>query len=135
MAHPLMFDEADPVLARVREICLAYPEAAERVSHGRPNFHTTRTFCYYGGSERIDGRWHPHDTAVLVRPDPDDAPAVAQDERTFRPAYLGAAGWWGLDLVDGTDWDEVTELIDASYRVTAPPRLVRLLPALGDGRP
>ena len=42
MAHPLMFDEADPLLARVRDLALALPEAAEKVTHGRPTFFTTK---------------------------------------------------------------------------------------------
>lgn len=122
-----MFDHDDPVLARVREIALALPEAAEKVSHGRPAFHTQKVFCYYGGSQRIDGEWLAHDHAIMVRPDPDDEPALRQDPRFWVPAYLGPAGWLGLDLDDGTDWAEVAELIDASYRVTAPARLVRML--------
>ena len=124
-----MFDPADPVLARVRAICLALPDAAEKVSHGRPAFFTGRIFAYYGGSERIDGEWTPHDSAIMVRPDPDDAPALRADGRFFHPAYLGAAGWLGLDIHDGTDWTDLAELIDASYRVTAPARLVGLLDA------
>ena len=131
MAHPPMFDPADPVLGWLRDVCLAYPEAHERVSHGRPNFATTRSFCWYGGSQRIDGAWVPHDRAVLIRPDPDDEPALRQDARFFVPAYLGAGGWLGLDLGDDpghdAEWTEVTELIGASYRLTAPARLVRLL--------
>lgn len=126
MSHPRMFDDADSALARVRGIALALPEAAMKVSHGRPAFYTQKVFCYYGGSQRIDGEWVPHDRAIMVRPDPDDAPALRQDPRFWVPAYLGPAGWLGLDLGD-TDWTEIAELIDASYRVTAPRRLVRLL--------
>lgn len=124
-----MFDHGDPALAWVREVCLAYPEAAERVSHGRPNFFTRTSFCFFGGSERLDGSWVAHDRAVLVKPDPADAPAYRDDTRIFVPAYLGPKGWIGVQL-DLVDRDEVLELIDASYRVTAPVRLVRLL----DGR-
>ena len=32
MAHPQMFDDDDPMLARVRELALGFPEAAEKVS-------------------------------------------------------------------------------------------------------
>lgn len=124
-----MFDPADPVLARVRTICRALPEAEEKVSHGRPAFFTKRVFAYYGGSERIDGDWIAHDCAIMVQPDPDDAPALRADGRFFTPAYLGASGWLGLDIDDGTDWTELAELIDASYRVTAPARLVGILDA------
>lgn len=122
-----MFDRDDPVLTRVREVALKLPEATEKVSHGRPAFHTQKVFCYYGGSRRDSGEWIRHDHAIMVRPDPDDEPALRQDPRFWVPAYLGPAGWLGLDLGAETDWAEVAELIDASYRVTAPARLVRLL--------
>jgi len=127
MVHPLMFDPGDPLLQRLRAVCLTFPEAQERVSHGRPNFHTVRTFCYFGGSVRRGaGDWVAHDAAILVRPDPDDEPALRQDARFFVPAYLGASGWLGIDLAD-VGWIEIAELVDASYRVTAPARLVRQL--------
>jgi len=129
MSHPRMFDDDDPILARVRTLALGFPEADEKVSHGRPAFFTERVFCYYGGSQRIDGEWTGHDRAIMIRPDPDDAPALRQDRRFWVPAYLGPSGWLGLDLGAGTDWAEVAELIDASFRVTAPRRLVRLLDA------
>jgi predicted DNA-binding protein (MmcQ/YjbR family) len=129
MSHPLMFDDDDPALARVREIALGYPEASEKLSHGRPTFYTQKVFCYYGGSVKVDGEWMRHDHAVMVQPDPGDEPALRQDPRFWVPGYLGPSGWLGLDLDDDTDWTEITELIDASYRVTAPRRLVRALDA------
>ncbi|WP_322410012.1 MmcQ/YjbR family DNA-binding protein [Microbacterium invictum] len=133
MSHPIMFDEADAALQRIREIALAFPGAAERISHGRPNFFTTKTFCYFGGSERGDHVGARHDRAILIRPDPVDEPALRQDPRFFEPAYLWPAGWLGFDVPAGdvpdADWSEVAELIDASYRVTAPKTLVRELDA------
>ena len=56
VAHPRMFDDDDPVLARVRTIALALPDAAEKVSHGRPAFFTTKVFAYYGGSLKVDAK-------------------------------------------------------------------------------
>lgn len=131
-----MFDDADPCLARVREIALAYPGAAEKVSHGRPNFFTRVSFCLYGGTSYESGERMPHDAAVLVKPDPADELALRQDPRFWVPLYLGPAGWLGFD-VDGADvdWNEVSELIDASYRVTAPPTLLRQLEGRSSARP
>ncbi|WP_426187816.1 MmcQ/YjbR family DNA-binding protein [Microbacterium sp. TWP3-1-2b2] len=126
-AHPIMFEDDDPLLARARAIALALPEAAEKVSHGRPAFFTQKVFCYFGGSVRIDQEWVAHDAAIMVRPDPADEPALRQDPRFWVPAYLGPSGWLGIDLDDATDWREIAELIDASFRVTAPRRLVREL--------
>jgi predicted DNA-binding protein (MmcQ/YjbR family) len=72
----------------------------------------------------VDGVYVEHDASLLVLPDPEDYEALAQDERVYRPAYLGPYGWLGLDLTLGMDWTEVAELLDASYRRTAPRRLV-----------
>ncbi|MGM7667807.1 MmcQ/YjbR family DNA-binding protein [Microbacterium sp. A93] len=130
MSHPLMFTEDDPLLARVRTIALALPEADEKVSHGRPAFFTQKVFCYFGGSQRINDEWIAHDAAIMVRPDPGDDPALRQDRRFWVPAYLGPSGWLGIDLDESTDWQEIAELVDASYRVTAPKRLVRELDGL-----
>jgi len=57
MAHQQMFDDDDPLLAQVRALALALPEADEKVSHGRPAFFTKKVFCIYGGSLKIDGEW------------------------------------------------------------------------------
>lgn len=129
MGHPQMFDDDDPVLAQVRQICLALPGAAEKISHGRPAFFTRKVFAYYGGSTRIDGAWHAHDTSILIVPGPEDAEALAQDERCWVPAYLGAHGWLGLDLTGPIDWAEVAELVEVSYRQTAPTRVIAELDA------
>jgi len=123
MAHPVMYDEDDPVLARLREIALSFPGAAEKVTHGWPAFYTVKVFGYYGGSIKIDGTYVRHDQSLLVIPDPGEYEALAQDPRVYRPAYVGPFGWLGLDLKVDMDWTEVAELLDASYRITAPRRL------------
>jgi hypothetical protein len=129
MAHPLMFDEADPMLSRVRSLALAFPDAAEKVSHGRPAFFTTKVFAYYGGSVKVDGVYQQHEQSVVVLLEPDERSALVDDERVYVPAYLGPAGWIGVDLTAGTDWDEINELLDASYRRTAGKRRIAALNA------
>lgn len=129
MAHPQMFDEKDPLLHRVRQIALALPGAAEKVSHGRPAFFTKKVFVYYGGSLKADGEHMQHGQSVIVRPDAEERRALVEDPRCYVPAYMGPSGWIGMDLDDGTDWAEVSELIEASYRETAGARLVAELDA------
>ena len=125
-----MFDDDDPMLARVRETVAAFPGADEKVSHGRPAFFTKKVFAYYGGSLKTDGEWVQHPQSIVVQPDPGDRPALLEDPRVYVPAYLGPSGWIGVDLGGEDDWDEVTELLDASFRLTAPRRLVDELDAL-----
>jgi predicted DNA-binding protein (MmcQ/YjbR family) len=129
MAHPLMFDADDPILQRVREIALALPGASEKVSHGRPAFFTTKVFAYYGGSIKIDGSYEQHDQSLVVHPDEEEVRSLAEEDRCYRPAYLGPSGWIGIDLDDDTDWSEVDELIEASYRMTAGRRHIAELDA------
>ncbi len=129
VAHPQMFDDDDPYLERVRRLAAALPNTAEKVSHGRPAFFTKKVFAYYGGSLKVDGEWVEHPRSIMVQPDESDRRALLEDERTFVPAYLGPSGWIGLDLGDDTDWTEVTELLDASYRCTAPKREIAQLDA------
>ncbi|MET4098053.1 hypothetical protein ABIB37_000290 [Agrococcus sp. UYP10] len=127
MAHEIMFDPADPLLARVRAIALALPGAQEKVSHGRPAFFTTKVFAYYAGTtkeEHVTGV-HPQRLTVLL--DPDERLAMLE-EGAIAPAYLGPYGWIAVELEDA-DWERVAELIDASFRVTAPKRLVAELDA------
>lgn len=129
MPHPVMFDDADPILARVREIALAFPEASEKISHGRPTFSAPKMFAVYGGSRKNpSGPMTRYAHALLIKVDDSERQALQQDPRFFFPAYLGPFGWLGLDFDAATiDWAEVAELMDASFRLQAPARLVRLL--------
>ena len=126
-----MFDDDDPYLARVCDIVMEFPGGREKVSHGRPALYTTKMFAYYGGSRKIDGEWVQHPHSIVVLPGDDDRHAMLDDERVYVPAYLGPSGWIGIDLDDRTDWFEIAELLDASYRLTAPRRLIAEL----DGAP
>ena len=129
MSHPSRFEADDPYLARLREVCLALPEAAEKVSHGHPNFYTKKVFAVFGGVVKGDhdsDRWAQ---SVLVLPDLLTREAALSDERFFVPGYYGPYGWIGLDFrAAEVDWDEVAELVTESYRNTAAVRLTRLLP-------
>ncbi len=124
-----MFDDDDPLLRRVRSLALAFPDAAEKISHGHPAFYTTRVFAYYGGSMKVDGVYRSHRQSVLVLAGAEERLALLEDERSYAPAYLAASGWIGLDLDGDTDWAEVGELLEDSYRLTAGVRRVTRLDA------
>ena len=102
------------------------------MSHGRPAFFTRKVFAYYGGSLRVGDEWVQHPRSIVVQPDPGDRPALTEDPRAYVPAHLGPSGWIGFDLDGEADWDEVAELVDASFRLTAPRRLVDELDRLDD---
>ena len=126
-----MFDDDDPFLERVRRLAASLPNTGEKVSHGRPAFFTKKVFAYYGGSLKVDGEWIEHPQSIMVQPDAGDRRALLEDDRVFVPAYLGPSGWIGIDLDAATDWSEIAELLDASYRLTAPARDVAALDARG----
>lgn len=133
MAHPQMFDDDDPLLALVRSIALAVPGSHEKVSHGRPAFHTVKVHCYYGGARKVEGEWGEHPQSVLLHLPASESAAVQEYSASFVPAYLGGSGWIGLDLDERTDPAELAELIEESYRTVAPRRLVAELDS--DARP
>ena len=86
MAHPQMFDDDDPMLERVRAIALSLPEAAEKISHGRPAFFTKKIFAHYGGTEKLaSGEMVQHPQALLALLDPMDAEVVLERADSFVP--------------------------------------------------
>ena len=125
-----MFDDDDPLLARLRQICLALPDAAEKISHGRANWYTTKVFAVFGGKIKGDHGSPLLDRALLFLPEPAERRALEQDDRFHVPAYYGSVGWLALPLDRaGPDWVEVAELVESSYRQTAGVRRVARLDA------
>ncbi len=125
-----MFDDDDFGLAELRGIALGFPGAFEKISHGRPTFCVPKMFAMYGGSSKmsVPGEMTRFSHALLVKVDEADRAALAQDVRFFFPAYLGPSGWLGLDFTAAkVDWAEVAELVDASYRLVAPKKLLKQL--------
>jgi predicted DNA-binding protein (MmcQ/YjbR family) len=121
MAHPRMYSDDDPFLSELRTICLRLPEATEVEAWGRPTFRAPKMFAVFTGSS--EDRY-----SVNFKPDADERPALVQDARFFVPPYLGPGGWLALDLsVAKVDWDEVAELMEASYRQVALKRMLKVL--------
>jgi predicted DNA-binding protein (MmcQ/YjbR family) len=131
MPHPVMFRDDDLGLADVRKICLGFPGAFEKISWGRPVFCAPKMFVMYGGSVKteVKGEYRQYPHSILIKVDESDRKALEQDTRFFFPAYMGPFGWLGLDFKARRkiDWTEVRELIDASYRLIAPKKLIKQL--------
>ena len=61
----------------------------------------------------------------MVKVEEAELGGIDADPRFFVPAYVGAYGWRACDLAArSVDWTEAHELVDASYRITAPKRLI-----------
>ena len=109
-----MFDDADPVLHRVREIALAFPGAAEKITHGHPAFYTKKVFAYFGGSRRVDGEWIQHERSIVVLLDEDERRAVSEDEHNSHytvPISIFVICSFCIAMTAGTIW-EIMEFCD-----------------------
>jgi predicted DNA-binding protein (MmcQ/YjbR family) len=117
-----MYEDGDPYLTELRGICLALPEAAEVEAWGRPTFRAgKKIFAMFNGDD-------DHSYTVTFKPEADDREALLEDPRFYAPPYWGPSGWLSLDFdVARVDWDEVTELLDASYRQVALKRMLKAL--------
>ena len=103
---------------------MALPDAAEVSAWGRSTYRTPKKiFIVAGASGQVP-------LSMVFKPDPEDEPALRQDPRMFAPPYWGPFGWLGVPLSPESDWDEVAELVDASYRLVALKRQVAVLDAV-----
>ena len=122
----------DWLVAQVRALALAQPEADEVISHGMPCFGIVggKKFAYVSLDHHGDGK-----TALLVKISGADEQAMLIDQdalegglgRYYRPAYFGDS-WIAirLDLGD-TDWEAIGGWLARSWRSAAPKGLTRLL--------
>ena len=122
MSSPTEREQAR-VLAKLREICLAFPETSERLSHGAPTFFVRekRSFLMVLTNHHGDGRF----AIWCAAPDGMQKMLVEADpERFFVPPYVGHRGWLGVRLDRGIHWDELTGIAEDAYAEVAPTRLV-----------
>jgi hypothetical protein len=122
-----MVGSRQPLLRRIRTICLALPEASERVSHGAPAFFVRDRRVFVNAW--IDGhhdKAFPHLWCAGVL-DVQEALVATRPERFFRPPYVGHRGWLGVRLDGDVDWEEIEDLCEDAYRVVAPSRLIAAL--------
>ena len=113
-------------LARLRKICLALPEAHEVEAWGEPTFRIrNKIFAMYanGNNHHGDGRDSVWCKSTLVT---QDLLVHTHPEQFFVPPYVGPSGWVGIWL-DRADWDALMELLEHSYRLIAPKRLLTQL--------
>ena len=106
-------------IERLRKICMALPETEEKPfgGHTAPAFRV-RDKLFVMTSEdgtTMNCKGGPGVQQALVASDPG---------RFFVPRYTGKNGWIGVRLDVDQDWDEIAELVEESWRRTAPKKLV-----------
>ena len=108
---------------RVKKICLALPETATKTSHGHLTFTVgDKIFGYYTVNHHNDGR-----LAVWCKGAPGAQQMVVESDpkRFFVPPYVGVRGWIGIRVdIPPVDWATLAGLVEESWRMTAPKRLL-----------
>jgi len=113
-------DKGEKQIERVRRICLALPDASEKLSHGEPTFFVRKkVFAMFSNNHHNDGH-----VAVLV-------PAAigiqemlieSAPQKFYRPAYVGVRGWVGIELNRVSD-EELKLHLHEGWRLIAPSKL------------
>jgi predicted DNA-binding protein (MmcQ/YjbR family) len=105
--------------ARLRKMCLGYPQTTETSAWGHPNFKAgKKTFA---AIEQIGGR-----PSFAFRLPPADVERLLTRKTFFATPY--GRGQWVSVWVDGPlDWKAVTDLVDRSYRTVAQKRMLAAL--------
>lgn len=110
---------------RVRDICLAFPEATEKLSHGAPAFFVRKQFVMLWPDGHHDDEL-PH-LWCAAPPGAQEELTTTEPERFFRPPYVGHRGWLGVRLDGDVDWDEIAAVCEEAYRTVAPKTLLAQL--------
>ena len=102
--------------ATVRRFALSLPHAEERETWETATFRVRN---------KIFVMFSEHERHLWIKSDHDEQRAlVATDpEAWFVPPYVGPSGWVGA-VLSKADADEVRELIEEAWRMTAPQRLL-----------
>jgi hypothetical protein len=118
--------QRDPT-ERLRELCLALPEAHEVETWGEPTFRVrNKIFAMYASAATHHGGGR---TSVWCKAKPvtQDMMIRAEPNRYYSPPYVGPKGWVGVWLDKSPDWNALEGLLLDAYRMTAPRRLVAQL--------
>lgn len=114
------------VLERLRAICLALPEAQEKVSHGEPTWFAGKGKVFAMFDDHHHGAAHV--SVWLPAPSGAQQVWIANDPKRFwRPPYLGHKGWIAVVLDTKPNWKLVADLVDQAYRLVALPKRIAKL--------
>jgi predicted DNA-binding protein (MmcQ/YjbR family) len=116
---------------RLRAICLALPEATEKIAWGEPTWRVRgKLFA------QLDDHHHGADHLAVWLParlGEQEAMIFTDPARFFRPPYVGPRGWVGVRIDRRPNWTQVASLVEQAYRQVATPRLCALQAAAGLG--
>ena len=106
---PFKSPRARAVLAKLRPICLGFPQSSEGSQFGHPSWLAgKKTFAI--------ARFHEERLTLCFWVGVDQQGLLTADTRYQIPPYFGHNGWIALDVSRECDWDEVRGLALQSYR-------------------
>jgi hypothetical protein len=107
----------DNHLNRVRRMCLAMPEATEKLSHGAPTFFGRKgVFAAFWDNHHGNG----HISVVIPAPLGHQEMLIATSPKTYyRPPYVGVKGWVGIDLDQIDDEELMCHIREAWQLISA----------------
>jgi predicted DNA-binding protein (MmcQ/YjbR family) len=104
-------------LAKLRKICLALPNASEKLSHGEPTFWAPkRMFASFADASTHHGNGR-HAAWIKAAPGRQERMVRTAPDRFFVPPYVGVSGWIGVWLDDVCDWDELAEILKSAHEL------------------
>jgi|SRR5688572_22865559 len=101
-------------IERLRKICLALPEAREKLSHGEPTWFAGKGKVF----AMLDNHHHGSEHLAVWLPQPPGIQQMlidAEPERFFRPPYVGPSGWVGVILDRKPDWGAIVALVREAF--------------------
>jgi hypothetical protein len=110
------------LVARLRKICMALPEANEKLSHGEPTWFAGKGKVF----AMLDNHHHgsPHLSVWLPQSlGAQEALIDADPKRFFRPPYVGPSGWVGIVLDTKPDWGMVASMVRDAFLHVATAKL------------
>lgn len=104
----------EKIIEKLRALCLALPDATEKLSHGEPTWKAGKGKVF----ATLDNHHHgaPHLSVWLPMP-PGVQQSLVELDAThfFVPPYVGHAGWVGVVLDVKPDWAMVEKLLREAF--------------------
>lgn len=119
----------DPILLRLRRLCLSLPATTEVVAWGHPTFRVGgKIFVGYGHKtiEKLGAIINREQTlpTIGVKVGKARQKKLLRDSRFAYADYVGRFGWVTMELKGRLDWNEIAGLVLTSYRLIAPKKLL-----------
>ncbi len=113
-------------IARLRKLCMSFPEANERISHGEPTWFAGKGKVF----AMLDNHHHGSKHLAVWLPQPygvQEALIAKNPKRFFKPPYMGPSGWVAVVLDGKTPWKLLEQLMRDGYALIASAKLKKAL--------